>query len=100
MVDREQFKKWCDSGFKEFAGSRRDAVAYGMSVGLLDYDVAVIRKIAGLSSHEARPYKTTPEMRNRIRNGRNEGKTMRQLAEEFHLSPSIIHRIVHKEERQ
>jgi hypothetical protein len=97
MVDKEQFKKWCESGFKEFAGSRRDAVKYGLSVGLLDFDVAVIRKIAGLASHNIRPNKITPETKAAIIEEHGRGDTMRTIAARHSVSPSIVCKIVHKE---
>lgn len=98
MVDKELFKKWCESGFAEFGGDRRTALKYGLSVGLLEYDVAVIRKIAGLSSNRIKPFKTTPEERNLIRAERKQGCTIRTIANRHGLSASIVHRYVHKED--
>lgn len=98
MIDKELFKKWCGSGFSEFGGDRRTAVKYGLSVGLLEYDVAVIRKIAGLASHKIRPNKVTPEVRKKIIEERNEGCTIRTIANRHGLSASIVHRYIHKGE--
>ena len=98
-VRKEQFDAWCESGFKEFGGTRQDAIKYGLSVGLRDYDVSVIRKIAGLASHTIQPYKVTEDIRKMILWERGEGKTMRWIASNHHLSTSIVHRIIHSEEK-
>lgn len=98
MVSKELFKQWCESGFKEFAGDRRTALKYGLSVGLLEYDVSVIRKIAGLSSAHIKPFKTTPEERRLIVEEHKQGCTIRTIAKRHNLSPSIVHRYVHRGE--
>jgi Mor family transcriptional regulator len=97
-VSKEQFSSWCESGFKEFGGTRQEAISYGLSVGLRDYDVSVIRKIAGLASHTIQPYKVTPAIRAEIIAERSEGKTIRAIAKNHNLSVSIVHRIIHSEE--
>lgn len=89
------FKRWCESGFSEFAGDRVAALRYGKKYGLTPNDVSTIRKIAGLVSTTMQPNKVSKELAFAVRNQRQEGKTLRVIAEENRLSLSTIYNIIH-----